>query len=135
MKSKSEKRKFLTAIGLSYVLCLLIVWDSAEQARSIKIVLTTWAIALSLDVLLYLIRRKYESDRIIRLIFAAGWLISYVIYGLTFRGLIHHIYFAMTMAVFVFIGLFFVDLLQSDEAEDSKRADNQEDTPDQNAVR
>jgi len=129
MSSKSEKIKFLTAIGLSYVLCLLIVWDSADRARSIQIILATWSIALSLDVVLYLIRRKYESNRIIRLFIAAGWLITYMIYGLTFRSLIHHVYFVMTMAVFVIIGSFIVDIHQSDGIDVSKRADNQEDTP------
>ena len=129
MTRKSEKRKFLTAIGLSYVLCLLIAWDSEERARSINILLATWGIALSLDAGLYLIRRKYETNRMIRLIFAAGWLILYIIYGLTFRSLIHHVYFAMTMAVFVFIGSFIVDILQSDEIDLTKQADNQEDTP------
>jgi len=135
MTSISEKRKFLTAIGLSYVLCLLIMWDSTERARSIKILLATWAIALSFDVVLYLIRRKYESNRMIRLIFAAGLLISYVIYGLTFRSLIHNAYFIMTMAVFIFIGSFIVDILQSDELGVPKEEDNQEDTPDPKTVR
>jgi len=128
MTSTSEKRKFLTAIGLSYVLCLLIVWDNADRARSIKIILTTWAIALSFDAVLYLIRRKYESNRIIRLTFATGWLISYIIYGLTFRSLSYHVFFAMTMAVFMFVGSFFVDILQSDELGAPKEDVNQEDT-------
>jgi FlaA1/EpsC-like NDP-sugar epimerase len=130
MKSTSEKRKFLTAIGLSYVMCLLIVWDSAERARSIKILLATWTIALSFDIVLYLARRKYESNRVIRLIFAAVLLISYVIYGLTFRSLIHHVYFAMTMSVFMFVGSFIVDILQSDELGVPKEEDNQEEAPD-----
>lgn len=76
MTSKSEKMKILTAFGLSYVLFLLIAWDNADRARSIKILLTTWAIALSFDAVLYVIRRKYESDRKIRLIFAAVLLLS-----------------------------------------------------------
>lgn len=135
MTSKSEKMKILTAFGLSYVLFLLIAWDNADRARSIKILLTTWAIALSFDAVLYVIRRKYESDRKIRLIFAAVLLVSYVIYGLMFRSMMHHVYFAMTMIVFMLVGSLFVDIFKSDEVQVQEKNDNQEDAPDQKAVR
>lgn len=135
MTSKSEKMKIITAFGLSYVLCLFIVWDNANRARSIKILLTTWTIALSLDAVLYVIRRRYESDRKIRLIFAAAVLVSYIIYGLIFRSMMHHLSFAMTMIVFMLVGSLFVDIFKSDEIEAAKQADNQEDAPDKNAVR
>lgn len=127
--------KILTAFGLSYVLFLLIAWDNADRARSIKILLTTWSIALSFDAVLYVIKRQYESDRKIRLIFAAVLLVSYIIYGLTFRSMMHHVYFAMTMIVFMIVGSLFVDIFKSDEVDALKEEDNQEDTPDQKTVR
>lgn len=124
MTSKSEKMKIRTAFALSYMLFLLIVWDNADQARSIKILLTTTAIALSFDVGLYLIRRKYESDRKIRLILAAVFLVSYIIYGLIFRSMMHHMYFGMTMIVFMLVGSLFVDIFKSDEVGVVKGEDN-----------
>jgi len=53
----------------------------------------------------------------VRFAVGVGLLVSYVIYGLTFRNLIHHAYFAMTMAIFVFIGSFIVDL-QKEQLQD-----------------
>lgn len=110
MTSKSEKIKFLTAIVLSYILCVFIVLDPEESIKSIKMILLSSVIALFFSALLFVIRKPYESSKTVRFAVGVGMLVFYVIYGLTFRNLIHHAYFAMTMAIFIFFGSFIVDL-------------------------
>lgn len=110
MTNKSEKTKFLTAVALSYILCIFIVWNPGEPIKSMKMILLSAAIALILSALLFVIRKKYESSKTVRFAVGMGLLASYVICGLTFRGLIHHAYIVMTMAILGFIGSFIVDL-------------------------
>ena len=117
--AKTNKLKFLMAFILVYAVCLLIVWDSASTKKSLLRIAITIFIAIVVNIVMFIVRKKYNSNKRFRNIVGLFLLFGYVVLGLIFQNIIFHVMFCMAMVLSIIVASFYLELEINNDGKNS----------------
>lgn len=109
-KKNTDSYKYIFSLFLFYTMSMIIIYDNHNIESFYSKILITIILAILIDILLFINRKKYNTDKSYRFYTGLVLLIIYVVYGLSFRTLENHLLFGMTMSLAIIGASFFLDL-------------------------